>query len=145
MKKRTDRFSVLEYLIFSAVTFAVLCACVCLGSVNVPLTDTLTVTWQAVCALFQGKSQPTGLTAAIILSVRIPRVLCVAMTGAALSLAGAAMQGLLKNPLADGLPWAYPPVQHWGRSLPLHLASAFPFSPLQVPWSWQSCLHFFPC
>ena len=37
-----------------------------------------------------------------ILPIRLPRVLCVALTGAALSLAGAAMQGLLKNPLADG-------------------------------------------
>ena len=37
-----------------------------------------------------------------IMPIRLPRVLCVALTGAALSLAGAAMQGLLKNPLADG-------------------------------------------
>jgi iron complex transport system permease protein len=34
--------------------------------------------------------------------VRLPRVLCVALSGAALSLCGAAMQGLLRNPLADG-------------------------------------------
>lgn len=38
----------------------------------------------------------------IILSVRMPRVLCAALEGAALSLCGAAMQGLLRNPLADG-------------------------------------------
>lgn len=38
----------------------------------------------------------------IIVSVRLPRVLCVALTGAALSLAGGVMQGLLRNPLADG-------------------------------------------
>ncbi|MFR5760857.1 MAG: iron chelate uptake ABC transporter family permease subunit [Oscillospiraceae bacterium] len=37
-----------------------------------------------------------------MMPIRLPRVLCVALTGAALSLAGAAMQGLLKNPLADG-------------------------------------------
>ena len=130
MKKRTDRFSVLEYLIFSAVTFAVLCACVCLGSVNVPLTDTLTVTWQAVCALFQGKSQPTGLTAAIILSVRIPRVLCVAMTGAALSLAGAAMQGLLKNPLADGSTLGVSSGAALGAVIAIAFGISFPFLPL---------------
>ena len=34
--------------------------------------------------------------------MRLPRVVCVALTGASLSLCGAAMQGLLKNPLADG-------------------------------------------
>ena len=38
----------------------------------------------------------------IILSVRLPRVICVALTGASLSLCGGAMQGLLRNPLADG-------------------------------------------
>ena len=45
---------------------------------------------------------PDGISVPIILSVRLPRVLCVALTGAALSLCGGAMQGLLKNPLADG-------------------------------------------
>ena len=46
---------------------------------------------------------PEGISAnAIILSVRLQRVLCVALTVASLSLCGAAMQGLLKNPLADG-------------------------------------------
>ena len=38
----------------------------------------------------------------IILTSRLPRVLCVALTGASLSVCGGAMQGLLKNPLADG-------------------------------------------
>ena len=102
MKLRSDRFSLWEYGLFSLVSLAVGCLCVCVGSVNVPLRDTLTVTGEAVKALLGRGSQPTGLTASIILSIRIPRVLCVAMVGGALSLAGAAMQGLLKNPLADG-------------------------------------------
>lgn len=102
MKPRAESFSLWEYLFFSAVTLLTLWICVCLGSVNVPMTDTLSVIGQALRALLWRKPQPTGLTAAVILSVRLPRVLCVAMTGAALSLAGAAMQGLLKNPLADG-------------------------------------------
>lgn len=38
----------------------------------------------------------------IILNIRLPRVILAALVGAALSLSGAAMQGLLKNPLADG-------------------------------------------
>ena len=42
------------------------------------------------------------MSATIVFSVRLPRVLCVALTGASLSVCGAAMQGLLKNPLADG-------------------------------------------
>ena len=38
----------------------------------------------------------------IIINVRLPRVILSALAGAALSISGAAMQGLLKNPLADG-------------------------------------------
>ncbi|MBN2488192.1 MAG: iron chelate uptake ABC transporter family permease subunit, partial [Methanosarcinaceae archaeon] len=37
----------------------------------------------------------------IIIGVRLPRVLLAAFVGAALSTAGCAMQGLLKNPMAD--------------------------------------------
>lgn len=75
-----------------------MCLCICLGSVNIPLKQTLNVLLRAVT----GQPQGEELAGTIILSVRLPRVLCVALTGAALSLSGAAMQGLLKNPLADG-------------------------------------------
>ena len=101
-KDRGDRFSFLEYLLFAAIAGAVFCLCVCLGSVNIALQDTLSVIGSALQALLRGEPPPSGLSASIILSIRLPRVLCVAFTGAALSLAGGAMQGLLKNPLADG-------------------------------------------
>lgn len=38
----------------------------------------------------------------IVSSIRLPRVIVVALIGASLSVCGAAMQGLLRNPLADG-------------------------------------------
>ncbi|ARI78562.1 FecCD family ABC transporter permease [Halobacillus mangrovi] len=38
---------------------------------------------------------------AIILNIRLPRVILAALVGGALAIAGAAFQGLLKNPLAD--------------------------------------------
>lgn len=98
MKKSYETFRLYEYLLFAAVTAAVLCVCVCIGSVDIPLFDTLEIIWNAVT----GKPQPEGVGSSIILARRLPRVLCVAMTGAALSVAGASMQGLLKNPLADG-------------------------------------------
>jgi iron complex transport system permease protein len=44
---------------------------------------------------------PDPLTTSIVLEVRIPRVLAVALVGAALALAGVALQGVLGNPLAD--------------------------------------------
>ncbi len=102
MRQRTDRFHLWEYLLFAIVTVGLFCLCVCVGSVNIPLGDTLSVIGESIRALFGHAAMPQGLDASIILSVRLPRVLCVALSGAALSLAGGAMQGLLKNPLADG-------------------------------------------
>ena len=103
MGKNREGFRPTEYLLFAAVTMAVLILCVCLGSVWVPPGEILGAMRDAVIdAVRGGNSTPGGVAAPIILSVRLPRVLCVALTGAALSLAGAAMQGLLRNPLADG-------------------------------------------
>ncbi len=96
--KRREHFLFGEYLLFGAATLAALVLCVCVGSVNIPLKDTVSVVWNALWRL----PMPGGLPDAIILAVRLPRVLCVALVGASLSLCGAAMQGLLKNPLADG-------------------------------------------
>ncbi|MBR5345292.1 MAG: iron ABC transporter permease [Clostridia bacterium] len=87
-----ERFAPVAYLILTATLLAVMVLCVCVGSVNVPLEETL-------AAFFGGEASPNRT---IILTVRLPRVLCVALCGAALSLCGAAMQGLLRNPLADG-------------------------------------------
>lgn len=98
MKTTADRFSLLQTLLCAAALIAALFLCVCVGSVSVPLSSTVTAIWNAVW----GMPIPEGIPRAIILSVRLPRVLCVALTGAALSLCGAAMQGLLRNPLADG-------------------------------------------
>ncbi|MEG2815485.1 MAG: iron ABC transporter permease [Oscillospiraceae bacterium] len=86
------------YIIIALATLFVLVLCVCVGSVFIPISDALRAIWEAVFGL-----APTNeLARSVIISVRLPRVLCVALSGAALSLCGAAMQGLLRNPLADG-------------------------------------------
>lgn len=54
----------------------------------------------SLSALSHGEGE-AGETARLIASLRAPRVLLAALVGAALALAGAAMQALLKNPLAD--------------------------------------------
>ena len=72
--------------------------CVCVGSVRISFSDTITAVWNAIWGL----PVPENIAKNIILNVRLPRVLCVALAGAALSVCGASMQGLLRNPLADG-------------------------------------------
>jgi iron complex transport system permease protein len=77
---------------------ATLLAGVGLGSVAVAPGDALAAIWHALT----GQDQPDRVTAAIIVGTRLPRVLCAALVGGSLAICGAAMQGLLKNPLADG-------------------------------------------
>ena len=98
MKKLSEHFSWKTYVLFVAALIATMLLCICVGSVNIPLKDTVTALWNSLW----GMEIPTGISKSIILNVRLPRVLNVALVGAALSLCGAAMQGLLRNPLADG-------------------------------------------
>lgn len=98
MKTISDRFSWRMYVLFVLALIAAMLLCICVGSVSIPLKDTLTAMWNTLWGL----EVPQGISKNIILNVRLPRVLNVALVGAALSLCGAAMQGLLRNPLADG-------------------------------------------
>ncbi|HCP15086.1 MAG TPA: iron ABC transporter permease [Peptococcaceae bacterium] len=88
------------YLLFLAAMVFAMILCVSLGSVQIPFGDTYRVILGQILGDMPG--QIPEKTATIILKVRLPRVLTVACVGAALSVSGAAMQGLLKNPLADG-------------------------------------------
>ena len=81
-----------------AVLLGTAVICIGAGSVYIAPGDTIRTVWNAIT----GQPLPEGVSGPIILSVRIPRVLCAALIGAALSLCGAAMQGLFRNPLADG-------------------------------------------
>lgn len=99
---------------------AVMLLCICAGSVAIPLGDTVTALWNSLWGL----PVPEGISKAIILQVRLPRVVCTALCGAALSLCGAAMQGLLRNPLADGSTLGVAS----GASLGAVLALAFGFT-----------------
>ena len=80
--------------LWTGLALLIFVVCVSLGSVNIPLRDV----WSSV---FGGEvSRETYRS--IIRWTRLPRVICAGLMGAALSLCGAAMQGLLRNPLADG-------------------------------------------
>ena len=64
---------------------------VSLGAVQVPAADV----WRALA----GIADPT--TDAIVRTLRLPRVLLAALVGAGLGMSGAALQGALRNPLAE--------------------------------------------
>ncbi|MBP5167046.1 MAG: iron ABC transporter permease [Oscillospiraceae bacterium] len=123
--KRKEGLYVLEYLAFLAVTPAVFFLCVCVGSVKVPLGDTVRLILDAIRG-----SDISGIKfASIIVSVRIPRVLSAALVGASLSLCGAGMQGLLKNPLADGSTLGVSSAASLGAVIAIAFGITVPFLP----------------
>lgn len=69
-------------------------AAVCIGPMRIPLADVLAV------ARGDGASVDAA-TRTVIERIRLPRVALGALIGAALAVAGAALQGLFRNPLAD--------------------------------------------
>jgi iron complex transport system permease protein len=113
-------------LLLPALTLAVMVVSIAFGSVKVPIGDVFTVLWNALL----GNPQPDGIAVPIILSTRLPRVLCAALIGAALAIGGASMQGLLKNPLADGTTLGVSS----GASLGAVLAIAFGFAIPGLPF-----------
>ncbi|MBE5788022.1 MAG: iron ABC transporter permease, partial [Clostridiales bacterium] len=98
MNKLAEHYSWRTYVFYLAALIGAMLLCICVGSVSIPLADTVAALWNSLFGL----EVPAGISKNIIINVRLPRVLNVALVGAALSLCGAAMQGLLRNPLADG-------------------------------------------
>ncbi|MBQ9264712.1 MAG: iron ABC transporter permease [Clostridia bacterium] len=110
----------------SVLTLLVALLCVCAGSVPLPMGDTLAVIGRAI----RGVPVSEGLPKSIILSIRLPRVLCAGLSGAALALCGAAMQGLLRNPLADGSTLGVSSGGALGAALAIVLGISIPGLPL---------------
>src|SRR5690625_3435648 len=73
---------------------------IAIGTVNIPIKDLLLLTIYKI----SGSSTIENIDAMfvnIVWNIRLPRVLLAGFVGAALAIAGAAFQGLLRNPLAD--------------------------------------------
>lgn len=86
-----------HYLICTLITLVILLVCISLGSVRIPFTDIVT----SVKNIFSNSGSQSSYDT-IIFQLRVPRALGAMLVGASLSIAGAVMQGVLKNPLADG-------------------------------------------
>ena len=64
---------------------------VIIGSSRIPLSD--------IVSVFSGEAEKT--TEVIVMQLRLPRAVVALMVGACLSAAGAILQAVMKNPLAD--------------------------------------------
>ncbi|QUX31493.1 iron ABC transporter permease [Nocardiopsis akebiae] len=88
--RRPRRGKALWLLVVLGALFALMFASVVVGSRDVP--------WTAVVAAFGGATENFDQAA---VAKRIPRTLLAVLAGAALGVAGAVMQGVTRNPLAD--------------------------------------------
>ncbi len=125
--RRCERFPLWVYPLFVLGVLFALLVCVCVGSVNISPHETARTLF---CALIGKTAEGAGANAAILLSVRLPRVLCALLIGASLSVAGAAMQGLLHNPLADGSTLGVSAGASLGAVLAIAMGLSVPWFPL---------------
>jgi iron complex transport system permease protein len=88
------------YLTSAVLLAAILLLSVAVGSVFIPFPAMAELLYRSI---LPDAALPAGIApfAIILFSLRIPRTVLVALTGAALSGSGAAYQGLFRNPLAD--------------------------------------------
>lgn len=84
-----------------AVLALVLLGATMLGSVPLTPVEVFTAVGRAIGRALGAANAPADLAETIVAQIRLPRVLAAAVVGAALALAGAAFQGVFRNPLAD--------------------------------------------
>ncbi|WP_110928256.1 FecCD family ABC transporter permease [Bacillus massiliglaciei] len=95
--KNKSTFAYLTAILFLIVSILLGIAA---GSVSVPLPVLLQIFTKEALHL-PIAAVPDETLANIVMNIRLPRVLLAGLVGASLAIAGAAFQGLLRNPLAD--------------------------------------------
>lgn len=86
---------------FVILIFAIIVG-VSFGSVHVPFFTVVEIFWSKLLQRPLNSAQAdSALYQNIVMNIRLPRVILAGLVGASLAIAGAAFQGLLRNPLAD--------------------------------------------
>jgi len=102
---------------------------VAIGSINVPISDVLRIIGHNMLGL----ELPEHITAgrdAIVWSQRMPRTLLAFVAGASLSVSGAVMQSVLRNPLASSYTLGVSSGASLGASLVILMGVTLPFLPM---------------
>ncbi len=109
-------------LLLTGVLLLLSFAALCMGGASIPAAKVGSALFSAIAM------QPTNLSpehSVILFAVRLPRVLLAIIVGAALAVAGAAFQALLRNPLADPYVLGVSSGAALGTILSLALAARF--------------------
>ncbi len=94
------RKSVTILITMGLLVFLAMAAALSLGAIDIPLWDTIKILLNKIFGGILGDPSEDYYTR-IILNIRMPRILLCLLTGFSLGLAGAVMQGLLRNPLVS--------------------------------------------
>lgn len=112
---------VIVILILIAVLFCSIICALGIGSVYLPPGDVLSAIGHAI---FPGLiDEPASGADLIVLNFRMPRIALAILTGIALAVAGAVMQGLLRNPLVSPFTLGLSSAASFGAALMIVLGS----------------------
>jgi iron complex transport system permease protein len=90
----------LAYVIAGSFLLLSILLGISIGTVSVPIFTIIQIIISKLFGLFS-LDQIDPMFSSIVLNIRLPRVILAGLVGASLAIAGAAFQGLLRNPLAD--------------------------------------------
>jgi iron complex transport system permease protein len=104
-----------------------------IGTVKVPIQTILKIIGEKLLP-FISFDQIDPMYTNIVMNIRLPRVLLSGLVGAALAIAGAAFQGLLRNPLADPYTLGVSSGASVGAVVTLYFQLSLPFiGPFTLP------------
>lgn len=117
----------LAYLTAAAFLFCAMLMGISIGTVSIhPITIIRVISAEIFPFISLGNTD--AMHANIIMNIRLPRVLLAGLVGASLAIAGAAFQGLLRNPLADPYTIGVSSGASLGAVLTLFLGLSIPFA-----------------
>ena len=89
----------LQIMLLSGLSLLIMLACLQFGAEAIPLRETLRIF--SINLRGEASAEALGPSGIILLQVRLPRILLAFLVGGGLASVGAALQALLRNPLAD--------------------------------------------
>jgi iron complex transport system permease protein len=100
--RRTSRWKLIVLLLILALIITVIVS-LNVGYAQIPFSDILSIMGKQIPGLNSliNSSSISAQNSAIILQIRMPRILAGVLVGAALAAAGVLYQGVFKNPMAD--------------------------------------------
>jgi len=120
-----------KVIIMIVLCFITIVLGVVIGSVNIPPLDV----FRSISHNIFGTTLPEHITqnrAAIVWNVRMPRVFLAFLAGAALSVSGAVMQSVLRNPLASSYTLGVSSGASLGASFVIFLGFSLPILPMMT-------------